>query len=562
MNFKVRNAVAAAIASGAAFTGVAHAADITAVNPSNVLYAGGSTAVSASLTEYFLQATDSTSQPCDETKSIDLYSDGSGSTQFLAVACTANSSMGLAANTLIAFVKELNGGSFNGLGPVGANTTLTFPDVSTLTSNAFQTGSTACASSSVAALVKAGTTLAVGYTKHSCSSSANFTADAAAYTTTGLAPNIGFADVNSTAFGTSDAALGITTGQTVQIIFAPAVSLGLYHALQAAQGLPQDDNVTDMPGLSKAELTSLFTNQVNRWSSMMASNGTLLTAESVVFGGSSGATYGGGGATTPSSNIVYFCRRDDYSGTERSDEIYFALQNCVPSGTVNGFRNASAFTDQSGHAANQTFGNSWVNSDTSVATFPASSTGNVLACLQGHDSVGHYAIGYASIDNSWGAQQSTSGRRDWRFIKVNNNVPSIENAAAGKWQVVAQSVYALPSNNAQGNYPTGTALTFAQFFTGTGGNNATSFGKAATVAAVNAQDQWTAPALDGGLLSIPIAGVNTPNAASAALSTFQGNPVSDFAKVSGSTLNNCQNPDRASNATSIGVNGTVSWATP
>jgi hypothetical protein len=562
MNLKVRNAVAAAIASSAAFTGVAHAADITTVPAANVLYAGGSTAVSASLTEYFFQSTDAVSQPCDETQPIDLYSDGSGATQFLAVACTANSSMGLAANTLIAFVKELNGGSFNGLGPVGSNTTLTFPSTTTLTSNAFQTGPTACASSSVAPIVKAGTTLAIGYIKHSCSSSANFTSDAAAYSTSGLAPNIGFADVNSTAFGTTDAALGVTTGQTVQIIFAPAVSLGLYHALQAAEGLPQDDNVTDIPGLSKSELTSVFTNTVNRWSTMMASNGTLLSAESVVFGSSSGSQFGGVGGSAPSSNIAYFCRRDDYSGTERADEIYYALQNCVPSGSVNGFRTSSTFTDSAGHANNQTFGNSWVNSDTSVATFPASSTGNVLACLQGHDSVGHFAIGYASIDNPWGAQQSNSGRRDWRFIKVNDHVASVENAGSGKWQVIAQSIYALPSNNAQGNYPAGTALTFAQFFTGTGGNNATSFGKAATVAAVNAQDQWTAPALDGGLLSIPIAGVNTPNAASAALSTFQSNPVSDFAKVSGSTLNNCQNPEKAANATSIGIDAAVNWATP
>jgi hypothetical protein len=562
MNLKVHHAVAAAIASSAAFTGVAHAVDITTVPAGNVLYAGGSTAVSASLTEYFFQSTDATSQPCDETQSIDYYTDTSGATQFQAVACTANSSMGLPANTLIAFVKELNGGSFNGLGPVGANTTLTFPITTQLTSNAFQTGSTACTSASVAALVKAGTTLAVGYTKHTCSSTANFSSDTAAYSTTGLAPNIGFADVNSSAFGTTDAALGITTGQTIQIIFAPAVSLGLYHALQAAEGLPQDDLVSDMPGLSKSELTSLFTNQVNRWSSMMASNGTLLTAEPVIFGSSSGSTYGGGATTTPSSNIVYFCRRDDYSGTERADEIYYGLQNCVPSGSVNGFRASSSFTDSSGHANNQTFGNSWVSSDTSVATFPASSTGNVLACLQGHDSVGHFAIGYASIDNAWGAQQGTSSRRDWRFIKVNDHVPSVENAAAGKWQVIAQSVYALPSNNAQGNYPTGTALTFAQFFTGTGGNNATSFGKAATVAAVNAQDQWTAPALDGGLLSIPLAGVNTPNAASAALSTFQLNPVSDFAKVSGATLNNCQNPERSGAATSIGIDAGVAWATP
>ena len=98
--------------------------------------------------------------------------------------------------------------------------------------------------------------------------------------------------------------------------------------------------------------------------------------------------------------------------------------------------------------------------------------------------------------------------------------------------------------------------------TGTGGNNATAFGKAATVAAVNAQDQWTAPALDGGLLSIPITAVNTPSAASAALSTFQGNPVNLFARASGTTLNNCQQPDRSAVAASVGINAGTAWATP
>jgi hypothetical protein len=189
----------------------------------------------------------------------------------------------------------------------------------------------------------------------------------------------------------------------------------------------------------------------------------------------------------------------------------------------------------------------------------------VLACLEGHDSVGHFAIGYASVDNPWGLQGTpaqSAAKSDFRYIKVNGVVPSVENAAAGVYQVFAQSVYALPLNGA-GNYPAGNALTVANYMTGgTAAFSATAFGKAATVAAVNALDTWSNPSFDGGLLAIPKAGLNSPNASSAALSTFAGNPVNDYVHATGSTLNNCQNPVKFSTVTSLGAGDVTNWAGP
>jgi hypothetical protein len=558
MTYQIRKAVTAALMAGTAIgSGTAMAIDMTTVPATNVLYAGGSTAVSASLAQYFVQSGDPASEPCDQNQPIDYYTDSAGNTQFLAVACASGTAMtGLALDTPIAFMKELNGGSFNGLGPVGAASALTFPTTTELTSNAYETGATACVSTAIAPVVVNSTTIAIGYTSHSCSSSANFPTDTAAYTAVSLAPNMGFADVDPATFGTSTTALGITTGQTLDLPFAPAVSLGLYHALQAAEGLPQDDLLVDMPSLTKDELSSIYTGQATLWTTFIGTNGTSVGAQSVLFGASSGSEYGGSStATTPSSAGIYLCRRDNYSGTERINELYYGGQNCELG--VDPFRAALSYS-----GSNITFGNSWTTSaDSAAATFAASSTGNLLSCLEGHDTVGHFAIGYASVDNAWGGQNSQkSSRDDWRFIKVDGIVPSIENVAAGKYPVYAQSVYAVPSSTSAANYATGAALTIQQFMTTISASQPTGFGKAATVAAVNALDVWHNPDFDGGAVAIPTAGFNTPSPATASLATVQSNPVSLFVKSTGTTLNNCQVPVKTSiSTTTLGTGGITTW---
>ncbi len=565
MNKQIQNAVALAIAASAMSVapGLTHARQIShansivgplmsaAVSSGNVLYAGGSTAVTAALTEYFLQASDSVANPCNATAGIEYYSDSNPS--FIAFACIANTSnlTGVSANTAIAFVKEGNGGSANSLLPVGQDTALSFPVLTNLTS-------TNCG----AGTLQNATAVNLAFTKFACSGEGSV----------GLAPNFGFSDVDPALFGHSAAYYGVSIGETIQLVFAPAVSLGLYHALQQAEGITtRDDALANMPNLTKAELTSIFEGQMTDWDYVSGADGTPLDALTVAFGtNATGGTYDGK-TTTPSTGTVFICRRDDYSGTEKTDETYFGATN-----TGSCLSGINAWVADAGPLSGtytETFGTSWTyaySADTVVAN---NGTGSLLKCLEGNDSLGHFAIGYASVDNPWGANgipAQSATERDFRYIKMDGIVPSIENAAAGRWPMVAQSVFTVPAVS-QGNTATNTAaVALLTYMTGVNGVS-----KASVVAAVNALDTWSNPSFDGGAVAIPFAGTspgvgpNVPPSAATTLASWKSKPVNMYyhgvsASDAASSLTNCQplvlSPDNNYSTTPVG--GMAAFAGP
>jgi hypothetical protein len=547
MNTQIKRAVALALAAGIA-SGAAHATEgpllTAAVSAGNVVYASGSTAVAAALTNYFDQVLDTTNNPCSITAAgansqLEFYSDSSSGSSFVAYACTSASS-----GQAIAFVKENNAGSGNGLGPVGADTVLTYP-LLTGTNN-FATACTASNHAAVTATVN-GTSTTVGgaYTSYACSGE----------NTTTLAPNLGFADVDPALFGKSPAGFGITTGPTIDLVFAPAVSLGLYHALQVAENITPDNgtNLASIPNMTKGELTSIFTGQTTDWSFLTGSAGTTVGATAVAFGDSS-PTLGSfeGTTATPSSTAIHICRRDDFSGTEKTMETYFGgLAN-------NGGSCLSGVNPWVASTNSELLGSGWANGDTTSTVFANSSTGNVLKCLEANDSVGQFAIGYASVDNPWGTNGTpaqSSLEADFRYIKVDGILPSIENAASGRYPIFAQSVYAIPSNTSQANSlkksgANAQALALQTAITGVHG-----IGYFKVVEAVNALDQWSTPSFHGGLLAIPSGvsgsfGPNTPVDPTASNATFFTSPVNLYYKTTGgvdttttpSNIDNCQTP--------------------
>lgn len=539
MNTQIKRAVALALAVGVASG--AHATEgsllTAAVSAGNVVYASGSTAVAAALTNYFDQVLDPTNSPCQISATgantqLEFYSDTTSGEQFVAYACNSNTSPSVP----IAFIKENNAGSGNGLGPVGGNTALTYPLLTG--TNTFAASCTAATHAAVTATVN-GTSTTVGgaYTAYTCSGE----------TLTTLAPNLGFADVDPALFGKSASGFGITVGPTVDLVFAPAVSLGLYRALQTAEGLPTDDLLADVPNMTKGELSSIFTGQTTDWSFLTGSAGTALGSQSVQFGNSS-PTLGTfeGQKTTPSSTVVHVCRRDDFSGTEKTMETYFGgLAN-------NGGSCLSGVNNWVLSSNSELLGSGWANTQTTSTSYANSSTGNVLKCLEANDSVGQFAIGYASVDNAFGTngtpQQSTLAA-DFRYIKVDGILPSIENAASGRYPVFAQSVFAIPSSTSQANSlkrsgANANALALQTRITGT-----TGIGDFNVVAAVNALDQWSSPSFHGGLLAIP-SSINVPVDPTATNATFFSNPVNMYYKTVGGVdtqsnpgqIDNCQVP--------------------
>ncbi len=548
MNMRIRHAVTAALLLGAA--GSASAFDITGFT-GTPLYVGGSTAIDKALLAFFEQTAD-TSSPCVTTdpvgNPIDVYTGTQAGIKFVAVACTANAAnTGAVADAAghIVFIKEDNGGSGNGIAGVGApgGTPLTFPAIGGLT---IAGGTPNCDTSAKAAV--AGVTAA--FNAHACAAGYGSIAAQLA--------NFGFADVEAAIFPFDPVALDLTQQNTIDIVFAPAVSLGLYHALQKAQGLTPGDLTADIPSLSTATLSSIFTGKVTTWANVVDANGAISAQTSLQFGTSGGAAheFNGGAPGNPASTKIFLCRRDINSGTQKTSEIVFGGNNCV-GGNV-GFR-----SDGAGDP-----GSSWTQ-PASVATIPntfsGASTGAVLNCLQGVDQLGGFAIGYASVDNGWGSKGTTNattgiGTQDFRYVKVDGAVSSIENAASGKYKYWAQSSLYLPGAGGGHNKATGDALIVQNYLTGVT-NVAAGIGSAAAIGALDVSNQWSnGPIWDGGVLAIPGNVGNATNAATATTTTFRGNPVNDYVKANGGN-NNCQ-PQVLAAGAKTSASGTVSWTSP
>src|SRR5262249_53376852 len=148
-------------------------------------------------------------------------------------------------------------------------------------------------------------------------------------------------------------------------------------------------------------------------------------------------------------------------------------------------------------------------------------------------------------------------RRDFRYIRVDGVVPSIENVAAGKYLYWAQSSDYIP-NAGRPNTATGVAGQIAAAFS----NAATVIGNVGQISALNQHFEYTIPAFDGGFLALPASGGQIPNPATGSVVTsFQGNPVNTYTRANGGgSPNNCQTPYASSVAPNVGVPPV--WATP
>ena len=508
-NYRVQQAVAAALALGAAAAANANV-DITAVPAANVLYTSGSTAIDPGLTSYFIAGA---TAPCSSSGAdASFYTGTVAGKKFIAVACTGAAGSPFAAQP-IAIIKEDNGGSGFGIDPVRDDVALpsagtqanTFPDYTTLTS-------TNCPGAPVAAPASAACTGYAVSTVHS---------------------NLGFSDVEPAAF--QDSIGTATQFGTLDVVFAPAVNVGLYHELQTAQGLSVgSDLATGMPQLTHAQLTAIFSGTISDWAKVISGAGTT----PVNWGVAAGTTWNGAAtvastvpvSANPSTTTVYICQRGQSSGSERAAEIFLEGQNCA-TGTL---KIAAAIPATIGAD-----GVTWATSFTADKNFAGAGTGDLLACLQGADKAGHLAIGFASIDNPWGSFQTNTARKDFRYIRYNDAVPSVQTAAAGAYDFWVQSVGVAPAAT-NGNAASGVAGQVASFVQ-TGANR---IGSVASVANLNATHVYEAANWEAGFLSVPDGVAATPNAATATVSTFDANPVNVATRFGSGTnvTNNCQTP--------------------
>lgn len=525
LNSKVSQAVTAALALGAAAAAQAAplpAVQIGTVPAGNILYISGSTAITPALLDYMVNAT----KPlCDvSTTRPSVYTGTESGGSFNAVSCIAAASLGLGSNVEIAIIKENNAGSKNGILPISAPTTnfVSYPNVTAANFDAN------CVPPA-APITQQGF---VPYYPVTCDTTYPVVTSTGS---SGPYSALGYADVEAGIFALNPTNIG--SGSSVDTPFGIVLSLGAYHALQAAEGMAHQDNaLSDMPTLSRVQLAGMFNGFVTDWTHVYGNgSGSSVGAQSVHFGNSglnagNHVCYDGtqnstaadcqagtqaSVAETPHDTTIYFCERGQSSGTQQTNQIFFAGQGCIGSPTkFSPPTQSGCFASGCAWSAT-TYGGDEV--------FAGAGQGDDLSCLEGHDEQGQFAISLSSTDQAWGTvavANNLQAKADWRFIRVDGAAPSNENIAAGKYDLWAQSAFYFATSGV--NLPTGNELTLQKFFTAA----ATQIGPD-TTAAIDLGLQRSNPTLDGGLLAIPI-GSATPPTPGESQATFRGTPVNSF----------------------------------
>lgn len=464
---KLSKFVGASLVLIAGGVGVAHAIDVTTVPASNRLYFGGATATDTVLENVFLLQTGGVCQA----GTIDIYR---GTNQRV-IACTA-AITGLVGQP-IAFFKESNGGSGNGTNPVANGTTLQFLDV--------DNASFAC---NPPTTVPATATLN-GYTQRTgCGP------------TTARVPVAGIADVEPRLLGASPTQISnLTTNGVLGVVFGPAVSLNLYRALQQAQGLAQDDQPQNIPNLTRAQLSALYSGFYSDWTQ-----------------------FDDLAALAPADSAVYVCRRGDSSGTQASFESYVLNQRCV-SGVV-GFVEAST---PGCEASGCVYGGAFANE----AVFAGASSGDVRNCLDARNDQGRWAIGVLSTETTY-----NNTDRQFRWTRIDGAPPTLEAVANGRYTFFTENV--INTRNGALNSQQSTLTNYL----------VANLGQPSILAGVNAPFQAN-PHGDGGVIAVPNFTTIIPNPSPVTQAAMRTNPVNSMVRQG----NSCTPPISAGNQQSGGL---------
>ncbi len=302
------------------------------------------------------------------------------------------------------FRKLTAGGSANGVIPVANGTPATAASRAINTSNCQQVGATH-------------TVLGTpGVRVWSCGTAGQ----QAVIPTVGLAdvePEL-FAEGGPNAIGSFNLA-NIDTLPTLSLTFGVPVTLNLRNALQQAQGLTSgSDALADMPSLTSAQLTSLYSGKIGSWNSFENAAGAKLPAL---------ATVG------PVNDRVHVCRRTVGSGTQATVNALFLSNPCGPGRIAPAVDNtAQTATDGTGNYATLPFGGA-------AAIHELASSGGVNTCLDTLQTQNRWGIGIQTLEQ---------GNNNWRFIKVDGYAPTLENVAANKYSFWAENVITVRSNQA------------------------------------------------------------------------------------------------------------------
>ena len=399
--------------------------------------------------------------------------------------CNINTSLltAPAGKTKLAVYKYSQGGSGGGVQNVNNATLIPFINLSTILSN--------CASATVTAAQDLdGTNPLPSFVDTLCTGAFNNTSN-----TANAVSYIGISDVEPQFFGGPSSFNNLLAESLNSVIFGIPLTSTIYNILQTQQGLTSGArDLANMPSLSQAQITSLYTQAGQSWSDVTGSPTGLV------------------------DDAVYVARRVSTSGTQKSYEAVIAK---TPNSTIGAARQCYVGTDlfvSGPNAADNTA--ALANCNGSQVVTNNSGSNQVLVCMNTHHAGGRGAIGTLSTEY----KQLVGG--PIAFAKANGVAPTYQGVASGQYQYYTD----VSLNTRIGStLPTASALGYAAYITALKNG----FANPATIEVINGSNQTFGPsglvALDVLATTIPVADYTGATAR---------NPWSRL--VGGTDLNNCQ----------------------
>ena len=309
--------------------------------------------------------------------------------------------------------------------------------------------------------------------------------------TTATPPYIGISDVEPSFFGGASTYNNLSSGALASVIFGVPVTKNVYEALQGAQGKTVGSLLeADMPSLTQAQITSMYTQEGQTWSGLTG--------------------------TAIGDDLVYVARRASTSGTQKSFEAVVGRTANSTSGAKSCHPGADSFVSGP-DALNNTAAIAACNGGNLVVN--NSGSGQVIACMDTHQAGDRGAIGVLSTEY----KSTLAG--NIRFVKVNGLAPTHANVASGAYQ---QYTDAALNTRVGATLPTASALGYSAYVT----RMKSDFSDPAIVAVINAGPQPFGPA---GLMSLDVLETTVP------VADYTGAQArSPWSRLNSGTLNNCQ----------------------
>ncbi len=333
-------------------------------------------------------------------------------------------------------------------------------------------------------------------------------------------PTAGVSDVNPKMFVKGNTPTGfdevnaadvdnyLTVTAAAALVFGVPVTTDLRNALQEAQfgGIGNScvgvESEACMPSLSKRQVATLISGQINDWSAFKV-NGLSLTDPAVT-------------SAQPSNTQVHYCRRVPGSGTQAQQSAKFLNYPCTsnaPAPRLNSGRRGPTILQNSG-------------------------SGDMSLCLDDFNNATNGSGQNAGLATAWalGTQSTEKNGKlatlqtngtyyeyDYRFVKINGVAPTLQNAANGSYNDWVELTYQWPK--AGSNLPTANELLIMTKI-------ASEAGSPATIASNNGK--YVFDFGQAGYMAV------STNFAPAANGVFDvNNPVTPYTHVIGSNLDNC-----------------------